>query len=198
LFILLYITQSNFATIYTEIRNPTPKDTSAKAIKKLANKEAHKAAIMSTIVPGLGQIYNKKYWKTPIIYAALAGMGYLLIRQWDSSQVYHKELQFRFQHNDTVTLANYSQLKGQRPWLAFYSTTELNTQKLLYQKRFDEAIIGIGLVYVLNIIDASIDGHMKTFDVGDNLSLSVKPKMMYCSQSPLGIGAGVSIALRFK
>ena len=74
----------------------------------------------------------------------------------------------------------------------------MNTQKLLYQKRFDEAIIGIGLVYVLNIIDASIDGHFKTFDVSDNLSLSVKPKAMYCTQSPLGIGAGVSFALTFK
>ena len=204
LFIFLF-SLSNYATVstYTDTPLPTQKDTlnKDKALKKMANKEAHKAAIMSTIVPGLGQAYNKKYWKIPIIYAALAGIGYLALRQYDSSQVYHKELLFRFQHNDTVSLVNYSAFKGVKnshPWLAFYSTTELNTQKLLYKKRLDETVIGIGIVYILNIIDASIDGHFKTFDVSDNLTLNIKPKAFYCAQSTYGLGMGLSFALTFK
>jgi uncharacterized protein DUF5683 len=200
LFIFLFISLSNYASVITYTDTPTAKDTLSKdkALKKMANKEAHKAAIMSTIIPGLGQAYNKKYWKIPIIYVALAGMGYLALRQYDSSQVYHKELQFRFQHNDTVTLTNYTAVKGQRPWLAFYSTTDLNTQKLLYKKHLDECVIGLGLVYILNIVDASIDGHFKTFDVSDNLTLNIKPKAFYCAQSAYGIGMGLSFALTFK
>ena len=82
--------------------------------------------------------------------------------------------------------------------MAFYSTTELNTQKLLYKKRLDETVIGIGIVYILNIIDASIDGHFKTFDVSDNLTLNIKPKAFYCAQSTYGLGMGLSFALTFK
>lgn len=203
LFILLFVSLPNYASVTTYTDTPVKRDSTAsdKALKKLANKEAHKAALMSTIVPGLGQAYNKKYWKIPIVYAVLAGIGYLALRQWDSGQVYHKELLFRFQHKDTVTLANYSAFNGVKnshSWLAFYSTTNLNTQKLLYQKRFDMAIIGVGLAYILNIIDASIDGHMKSFDVSDNLSLNIRPKAFYCAQSTFGLGMGLSFALTFK
>ena len=201
LFIFLF-SLSNYATVstYTDTPLPTQKDTlnKDKALKKMANKEAHKAALMSTILPGLGQAYNKKYWKIPIIYAALVGIGYLGLRQYDSSRVYHNELLFRFQHKDTVTLTNYNTSGGKRPWLAFYSTTDLNTQKLLYQKHFDFFAIGLGLVYILNIVDASIDGHFKTFDVSDNLTLNIKPKAFYCSQSIFGLGVGLSFALTFK
>lgn len=89
-------------------------------------------------------------------------------------------------------------LHNPNPNLAIYSTTDLNTQKLLYQKHFDFTVIGLGLVYILNIIDASIDGHMKTFDVSDNLSLNIKPKAFYCAQSTYGLGMGLSFALTFK
>ena len=201
LFILLFVSSINYAAVSTYTDTPpAPKDTTAsyKALKKMANKEAHIAALMSTILPGLGQFYNKKYWKIPIIYVALAGMAYLIHREDTLYQTYHKELQFRFQHQDTVTAANYNASGGKRPWLAIYNTTDLNTQKLLYKKRLDETVIGIGFVYLLNIIDASIDGHFKTFDVSDNLTLSIKPKPFYCAQSSLGIGAGLSIALTFK
>src|ERR1035437_7297194 len=80
--------------------NPAPKDTSEKAVKKFANKEAHRAAIMSTILPGLGQAYNKKFWKIPLVYAALAGMGYLVYLENHNYQEYHKELLLRYKYND--------------------------------------------------------------------------------------------------
>ena len=192
-FILLFISLNNYASINRCI-NYSPPDTSEKAVKKIANKEAHKAAIMSTILPGLGQAYNKKYWKIPIVYAALAGMGYLIYKSEYKYLEYHNELLIRYQHGDSVN----GYIKYSNPNLALYSTTDLNTQKLLYQKHFEECIIGLGFVYILNIIDASIDGHFKTFDVSDNLSLTIKPKTFYIAQSAFGVGTGISLTLNFK
>ncbi|HEX7414675.1 MAG TPA: DUF5683 domain-containing protein [Bacteroidia bacterium] len=177
--------------------NPAPKDTtvSEKAVKKFANKEAHKAAIMSTILPGLGQAYNKKFWKIPFVYAALAGMGYLVYYEEGLYQEYHKELLLRYKYNNDPTLYT---LHHPDQKLIHLPTSDINTEKILYQKRLDMCIIGIGFVYILNIIDASIDGHMKTFDVSDNLSLSIKPKTFYCIQNPRSFGVGFTMALTFK
>ncbi len=197
LFILLLVSPPSYSSVTTYTSTPVKKDTTAsdKALKKMANKEAHKAAIMSTILPGLGQAYNKKYWKMPIIYAALAGMGYLVYHTNSLYQEYHKELVLRYKYGDSVSVYT---LHNPDTKLAIYSTSDLNTQKLLYKKHFDMTVIGIGLVYVLNIIDASIDGHLKTFDVSDNLTLNIKPKAFYCAQSTYGIGMGLSFALTFK
>ena len=193
--ILFFTSMKNKAAVFTYTDTPVKADTSEKAVKKLSNKEAHKAAIFSTILPGLGQAYNKKYWKIPFVYAALAGMGYLAIHLQQNYQLYHKELKIRYQHGDT--LSSYLPY-GSSQELESLSTADVNTEKLLYQKRMDLCIIGVGIVYVLNIIDASIDGHFKTFDVSDNLSLNIKPKTFFCIQNPRSFGAGLSIALTFK
>ncbi|HXU28764.1 MAG TPA: DUF5683 domain-containing protein [Bacteroidia bacterium] len=173
-----------------------PADTSEKAVKKLSNKEAHKAAVMSAILPGLGQAYNKKYWKIPIVYAALAGGIILFAYENNNYQDYHKELVLRYKYHDSASV--YTQ-HGNNQSFQNYSSTQLNTQKAVYDKYRDFSAVGILIVYALNVIDASIDGHFKTFDVSDNLSLSVKPKAFYCAQNPLGIGgAGFSLSLTFK
>ncbi|MHB8401873.1 MAG: DUF5683 domain-containing protein [Bacteroidia bacterium] len=182
--------------VFAQTNSPKKDTTSSeKAIKKIANKEAHKAAIMSTILPGLGQAYNKKFWKIPFVYAALAGMAYLAYYENGLYQEYHKELLLRYKYGDTAAV--YS-LHHPDPKLINIPTQDINTQKLLYQKHLDMAIIGFGFVYILNIIDASIDGHMKSFDVSDNLSLSIKPKTFYCIQAPRSFGMGFTMALTFK
>jgi hypothetical protein len=163
-------------------------DTSEKAIKKAANKQAHRAALCSTILPGLGQAYNKKFWKIPIVYAALAAGSYLVYYENNQYQSYHNELLYRYNHNQATN----------DPILKNLSTDNLNTEKLVYQKYRDFSIIGVAIIYVLNIIDASVDGHFKTFDVSDNLSLRVKPQTFYCAQSPLSPAAGISLSLTFK
>src|ERR1700677_1819303 len=89
LFLLLLISSKNLAavnfTTYIALG-----DTSEKAVKKLSNKQAHTAALMSTILPGLGQAYNKKYWKIPFVYAALVGAGVLFAYEQSNYSVYHK------------------------------------------------------------------------------------------------------------
>ena len=177
--------------------NSFPADTSEKNVKKMANQQAHRAAIMSAILPGLGQAYNKKYWKIPIVYAAFAGMGYLLFTENMNYQKYHKELVIRFQHGDSLGTGGYVKYGGNQDFVN-YSTNDVNTEKLYYKKYRDLSIVGLGIVYVLNIIDASIDGHFKTFDVSDNLSLQVAPKSFFCGTGPFSVGAGICLSLHFK
>ncbi|HKC69302.1 MAG TPA: DUF5683 domain-containing protein [Bacteroidia bacterium] len=191
LFVLLFISSKNLAVSF--IVYAPPADTSEKVVKKLSNKEAHKAAVMSAILPGLGQAYNKKYWKIPIVYAALAGGIALFVYENSQYQIYHKELQYRFRYNHPDST------NTQIPGNLGLDVTGLNTQKLVYDKYRDFSAVGILIIYALNVIDASIDGHFKTFDVSDNLSLNVKPKAFYNPYNPLGIsGAGLSLSLTFK
>src|ERR1700757_2030490 len=194
LFLLVFFSSKNFAAVNFTVFNP-PSDTSEKAIKKLSNKQAHRAAVMSAILPGLGQAYNKKYWKIPVVYAFLAGGIALFAYENNNYQQYHQELLLRYKYHDSASVYT---LHNNNPSFANYSTTSLNTQKMVYDKHRDFSAVGILIIYALNVIDASIDGHFKTFDVSDNLSLNVKPKTFYCAQNPLGIGAGLSLSLTFK
>jgi len=195
LFFLLFISSKNLAAVNYTTYNP-PADTSEKAVKKLSNKQAHRAAAMSAILPGLGQAYNKKYWKIPFVYAALAGGIALFVLENNKYQVYHKELLLRYKYGDS---SNVYINHNSNPSLMNFTTSDLNTQKLVYDKYRDFSVVGILIVYALNVIDASIDGHFKTFDVSDNLSLNVKPKAFYSPQGPLGLGgAGFSLSLTFK
>ena len=165
--------------------NTNPED----SLKRVINREARKASLMSMVLPGLGQAYNKKYWKIPIIYAALGGIGYFAMVKNQQYQDFHNELLYRYSHNDTMK---------NDPSFAKFTSDQINTQKIQAKKYRDFCIIGMGLVYLINIIDANVGAHLKTFDVSDNLSLSIKPKAFYCSKSPYGLAGGVSIALNFK
>ena len=153
---LLFISFKSLASI-TYPNTILVGDTSEKAVKKAANKQAHRAAVMSAILPGLGQAYNKKFWKIPIVYAALAVGSYLLYYENNQYQNYHNELLYRYHHN-LLPSDPHSEIGK-------LSVDNLNTEKLVYEKYRDFSIVGVVIVYALNIIDASVDGHFKTFDV---------------------------------
>ena len=159
------------------------------SVKRLINKEATRASLMSMILPGLGQAYNGKYWKIPLIYAALGGIGYFFMEQNGKYQNAHNELIYRYTYPyPTFSYNSFTTL----------NTDQLNTEKLLYKKHRDFLIIGMGMVYLINIIDANVGAHMKTFDVSDKLSMTIAPKAFYCNKSPYNLAGGISIALNFK
>lgn len=175
------------------VRPQTP-DTSTKAgtdttlpAKPFFDKTDHsalKAGLFSTALPGLGQVYNQKYWKIPIIYVAFGALAYSI--QFNGSRFF----QYRDAHgkridNDSTTVDQYV---GQ------YNANQLKTLRDFYQRRYELSIIGAGVVYILNIIDATVDAHLYNFNVSDNLSLEVQPRFRY-SADP-GSFHGVSIKMR--
>jgi hypothetical protein len=150
-----------------------------------------KAAIRSAILPGLGQIYNKKYWKLPIVYAALGITGYIFV---DNLSVYRE---YRFAYAARVKAA------GPNP-----DSTDYNTLKEIYKviqpesiraarNRFrqyiDYSAVFFVLFWGLNVVDATVDAHLKLFDVSPDLSLHLKP-----GPSQMAGTNGLSLVLSFK
>lgn len=150
-------------------------------------RRARTASLMSAILPGAGQVYNKKYWKVPIIYAGLGGFGYLFYVNQERFSYYSKNLKAEYD-NDANTINE-----------SGYSGTQLQTLKADYRKSRDLGLIGCAVFYALNILDANVDAHLTTFDVSDDLSLELKPyNNVYCFHNSIGMQSGVSLNLKFK
>lgn len=150
-------------------------------------RRARTASVMSAILPGAGQVYNKKYWKVPIIYAGLGGFGYLFYVNQQKFSYYSKNLKAEYD-NDANTINE-----------SGYSGTQLQTLKADYRKSRDLGIIGCAVFYALNILDANVDAHLTTFDVSDDLSLELRPyNNVYCFHTSIGLQNGVSLNLKFK
>jgi hypothetical protein len=158
-----------------------------KVQKKKIYSAPRRASIMSAILPGLGQAVNKKYWKIPIIYAGLGGFGYLFAVNNKEYNYYRKNL-IAQNDNDSTTLN-----------ITRYTTSQLQEEKNFYKKNRDFTAIGMVLIYLFNIIDANVDAHLKTFDVGDNLTLQIDPwQNIYRASSGYRSSTGLSLKLTFK
>jgi len=121
-----------------------------------------KAAFFSAILPGLGQAYNKKYWKIPIVYAAI-GTG-VYSYTWNNK----KYNEFRNAYKN--------RLAGIPDDLQFLDDERLIQGQKFYQKNRDLSAIVTVILYILNIVDANVDAHLMQFNVSDDLSM--RPNMM--------------------
>jgi Family of unknown function (DUF5683) len=116
-----------------------------------------KAAFYSAILPGLGQAYNKKYWKIPIVYAAI-GTG-IYSYSWNNK----KYQEYRDAYK--------KRLLGQQDNLDYLDNNRLIAGQRFYQKNRDLSILVTTGLYILNIVDANIDAHLMQFNVNDDLSI---------------------------
>ncbi len=177
--ILIFKTYSQNDTIIGDTVKPAAKN------KKAIYSGARKATIMSACLPGLGQIYNKKYWKVPIIYAGLGGFGYMFYTNNNKYNYYRAALLYSVDNGGYAIADNRT-----------YATDQLQTLKINYKKFRDFSVIGIGIFYLINIIDANVDAHLKTFDVSDDLSINIDPWQTISSEGKFV--TGLSIKLNFK
>ena len=120
-------------------------------------------SMFSALCPGLGQVYNKKYWKIPIIYAALGGCAYYYNYNNNKYKKYKNEYIFETDNDD-----NTSNNSG-------YTASNLITLQDYYRNSRDLTSLLFVLVYILNIVDANVDAHLNNYNVNDNLSFYVKP-----------------------
>ncbi len=129
------------------------------------NKEQHSpatATILSTVLPGAGQVYNKKTWKVPIIYGGLTTMVFIV--DWNNRGYVKMKRAIRQYPND--------EFNGLR------TEEELKLYRDIYRKNRDLAFMGLIGVYVLNIIDANVDAHFYDWNVNDDLSFRVEPTVI--------------------
>lgn len=151
----------------------------------------HMATIYSMILPGLGQAYNKKYWKIPIIYAGFGVFYYLIDYNATEYQLWREAYYHTLQDPDGLEepVNEYERLYGDNPDF-------LRDRKDDARRYRDLNWILAGLWYVLNILDATVDAHLFSWEVDDNLSLRVEPQMynQMGYQKPAG---GLKLSLRF-
>ncbi|GIV32972.1 MAG: hypothetical protein KatS3mg031_0507 [Chitinophagales bacterium] len=124
-----------------------------------------RAVWMSAVLPGLGQAYNRKWWKIPIIYAGFAGLGYAIsfnAKRWNT---YREAYRLRVD-GDTTTIDAFVNI---------YSESNLVTLKNYYKRNLDLSVIFTAVLYALNIIDAAVDAHLFEFDISDDLTLRIAP-----------------------
>ncbi|WP_245820814.1 DUF5683 domain-containing protein [Saccharicrinis aurantiacus] len=142
----------------------------------------HKATLYSAILPGLGQAYNKKYWKIPLVYAALGGLVYAI----DFNSTYYSKYKTAYRDYVIQDPNNKSYLDVLPPVydeddlkndarLDAWFEGQLENKKNYYKRYRDLSYVGIVLVYVLNLVDASVDAHFKTYDVSNDLSIHWEP-----------------------
>ncbi|MBN2807162.1 MAG: hypothetical protein JXR22_10940 [Prolixibacteraceae bacterium] len=135
-----------------------------------------KATIYSAVLPGLGQIYNKKWWKVPFIYGGFAAIGYYIN---DNHQRYKTYVQAYLDLDDGDPLTNSYQALYEDPideanppsnWQATYKSYITN-----YSRQRDLYIIGAVAFYLVNILDANVNAHFIDFDVSEDLSFKFDP-----------------------
>lgn len=147
-----------------------------------------KATLLS-LVPGLGQAYNKQYWKMPIIYAAMGTLTYLAVQNYNGYSRLRTEYGARM-NNDTLKF---------NPTYKNYSTTSVYNLKDAYQSAFELDLIIGGAIYVINLLDACVYAHLFTFTISDDVSLQMMPSIQkgnFASKFPYE--TGVSFRLHFK
>lgn len=154
-------------------------------------KDPHRATMLAAALPGMGQVYNRKYWKIPIVYTGFAGLGYSV---WFNTSTHIKYTRAYQDFTDLIPETNsYIELiRGADP--SSYdpvlhpdtynqSQAQWIRERLLsgidyYKKYRDLSYIGIAAWYLISILDANVDASLSDYDIGETLNLSLLPTLI--------------------
>ncbi len=150
------------------------KDSASKAVvdSGIIKHSPRKATIYSAVLPGLGQFYNKKYWKIPIIYTGAGVLTYFIVTNNKDYVTFRNAFKVRVEH-DTLNALYSEYIK--------YTPDQLQQIRDYYRRNRDLSYILSGLLYILNIVDADVDAHLFFFDVSDKLTLNWRPSFYQAS-----------------
>lgn len=167
---------------------------------------AHNIKLATTLalIPGAGQIYNKRYWKAPLVWGALGGVTYYYVDLTQDFNSYESVLQLII---NEPTLQTRTELETFAPELfsglpaPFYqnSTNGVAQEAMGYMEALrtqrEYALFGLLGVYLLNILDANIDAHLFDFDVSDDLSLRPSLNTNTRAYRPTELAPGFTLVL---
>lgn len=180
----LFALNNSFSQVETILLDTTTVDT-------VKIHSVKKAAIYSAVLPGLGQIYNhrampkgkkKAFWKVPLIYAGLGATTYFALKNNSDQRNLKEEYRYRIDNNNSLLYSEFEAYDNQ-------GLLTLYDQKV---RRRDLFYIGLGFVYLLQVADAAVEAHFVRFDVSDNLTMQVYPKLISTHQ----IGVGIKLNFR--
>ena len=158
-----------------------------------------KATWYAIVCPGLGQIYNRSYWKLPIVYGGVLAFTYLI--SWNGRMYNdYRNAYFDISDDDPTTDSyldlspNYKGTPEEKQKL----TNSLKTKTTSYRRARDLSIFGSVALYVVSVIDAFVDAHLYDFEVSNDLSFRVEPVIENYSIYSYRPSVGVQCCLKFK
>ncbi len=167
--------------------------------------DAIKAVWLGAIFPGAGQMYNRSYWKLPIVYGAFMGCGYAISWNHNRYSSYKTAYIDLYNDNQAGTVSedpsksyiavipegyNLERVGGKDRWL-----NTLKNQQNIYRRYRDYSILATVLVYALSLIDAYVDAQLFDYDISPDLTLNVEPQIILDQQRQQS--AELKLAIRF-
>lgn len=195
---LIFISSSVFSQI-TSANNDSVKINksvvvdSNKKIKDRYTLNPLTSSLLSTFIPGAGQIYNRKYWKAPIVWAG----GLYLLYTYDGFKrkhsFYHQILIYKDRYTSNEYIIPYAEEYGSEftnesaVTISEFSKGEIQLRNDQAKKRKNQVIVGALIFYLFQIVDATVDAHFSQFDVSEDLSLKISPAIFYSAPQAQGI-----------
>lgn len=188
-------------TIKPTIPNPAFTETDSTKIKNPKARKPGTAALRSAILPGWGQVYNKKVWKVPIVYAAIGATAGFFVNNlvWYKRFRNSYSVAIKIQNGeDSLNSPSYNALYEDIRKVFFESSAGIRSEVLqdrrnYYRRNMDYSAVYFLIAWALNVVDATVDAHLSTFDVSPNLSFQIQP-----GYSEMARTNGVSLVLKFK
>ena len=170
------------------IYSASGQDTTSAVKKPVKSHSIGRAAIYSAVLPGLGQIYNRKAWKVPIIYAGFGVLGYFVYTNNSEFQQY-KEAYIYVTNGESYPINN--------PLVDKYNKDQLQRGMDFYRRNRDLSLIITSLWYVLNIMEAYVDAHFFNYDISKDLTMSISPAATPVPVRKNELAPGLQITLNF-
>jgi hypothetical protein len=145
---------------------------------------AKKATLYSAVLPGLGQAYNRKYWKIPVIYAGFGTLAYFITTNTRNYHDFRTAYNIVFENDTTAFAGNELIVKYDA------NLTQLQEGRNFYRRNTELSWIIAGALYLLQIIDASVDANLYNFDVSDDVSVQFTPvrdNYMFSARPAMGL-----------
>jgi len=204
---IIYITVFLLLCTTTAI-NVGAQDSIPRTAEKLRNYTLTpiKASMFASALPGLGQIYNRKYWKVPIVYAGFGALGYFIVTNTSNYNTWMTA--YRDFTDDIPGTASYTKLEFLKSYERGEYDPILNDESYLaskaswaksnmlngvkyYRKYRDLSYIGVAAWYLFTILDANVDASLFDYNISDDLSATVAPLTV----TSTGLSPGISFKL---
>jgi len=192
--LLVFLLPSFFAKANAQDTLPAKAD--SLTTKQVISHSPRRATIYSMVLPGLGQAYNHKYWKIPIVYAGFGTMYYFI----RFNTKYYHDFRDAYDYKTTIFPPDSVSPLPAPPndLVSKYDVSQLLRGREYYRRNLEVSYIFTGVWYILTIVDATVDAHFFDYDINEDLSLNVRPWMPALNpKNQPSVSVGINLTLHF-